>query len=64
MALTMTLIDIVVMHGYALSGRMLRRVLTTARAVRWQNRVFGGVFVALGVALLFTQRVARPAVAA
>ena len=43
---------------------MLRRVLTTARAVRWQNRVFGGVFVALGVALLFTQRVARPAVAA
>ena len=60
MALTMTLIDIVVMHGYALSGRLLRRVLSTPGAVRWQNHVFGSVFVLLGVALLFTQRM-RPA---
>ena len=56
MALTMTLIDIVVMHGYAFSGKALRRLLVTPRAVRWQNRSFGAVFVLLGLSLFFVQR--------
>lgn len=56
MAATMVLTDIVVMHGYAFSGKALRRLLVTPRAVRWQNRSFGAVFMLLGVSLFFVQR--------
>ena len=56
MAATMVLTDIVVMHGYAFSGKALRRLLVTPRAARWQNRTFGAVFMLLGVSLFFVQR--------
>ena len=60
LAVTTLATDVIVMHGYAFFGRTLRQMLRTPRAARWQNRVFGSVFVALGTALLFVQR-HRPA---
>lgn len=56
LALTTLFADVVVMHGYALGGRSLRAVLKSPRVVRWQNRLFGGLFVLLGLSLLFVRR--------
>jgi len=50
-AATMCAIDTVVMSGYALLVARLRPWLNGARALRAQNRVFGGVFVGAGVLL-------------
>ncbi|MCB2016835.1 MAG: LysE family transporter [Hydrogenophaga sp.] len=50
--------DVVVMHGYALLASRAQRWLATAKARRTQNRVFGGVLMAMGASLIMVKRVA------
>ena len=47
------------MHGYAFLASRLRQWLRTVRARRNQNRVFGGVLMAMGASLLLIDRAAR-----
>ena len=61
LAATTVLVDTVVMHGYAASASALRGLLQNARAARAQNRIFGGVLMAVGAGLFFVQRGARSA---
>lgn len=56
---TTVVVDLIVMHGYAFLASRLRVWLRTARARRGQNRVFGGVLMAMGASLLLVDRVAR-----
>jgi homoserine/homoserine lactone efflux protein len=51
-------VDLVVMHGYAFLASRAQRWLATAKARRAQNRVFGGVLVAMGASLLLIKRAA------
>lgn len=55
---TTILVDLVVMHGYAFLASRMQRWLATARARRAQNRVFGGVLMAMGASLLMVKRAA------
>ncbi|MFT3718069.1 homoserine/homoserine lactone efflux protein [Pseudorhodoferax sp.] len=54
---TTVAVDMVVMHGYAWLAARLQRLLRSARARRSQNRVFGGVLMAMGASLLLVKRV-------
>jgi homoserine/homoserine lactone efflux protein len=56
MAATTLTVDVVVMHGYAFGASALRRLMRSARAVRTQNRVFGGLLMAVGAGLFFVKR--------
>ena len=56
MAATLVAVDVLVMHVYAASASALRRLLRSAQAVRWQNRLFGAVLMAVGAGLFFVQR--------
>jgi len=56
LAATMCFVDLIVMHGYALLASRMQGLFRNARAVRWQNRFFGGVLVAVGTALFFVRR--------
>jgi len=56
MAATLVMVDVLVMHGYAASASALRRLLRSAQAVRWQNRLFGAVLMVVGAGLFFVQR--------
>ncbi len=56
MSVTCLGVDTVVMHGYAASASALRRWMRSPEAVRWQNRIFGGVLMLVGVGLFFVQR--------
>ena len=56
MALTCLVVDTVVMHAYAAGASALRRWMRSAQAMRWQNRIFGGVLMLVGVGLFFVQR--------
>jgi homoserine/homoserine lactone efflux protein len=58
LALTMSVVDITVMHGYAFLASRAQRWLASARARRAQNRVFGGVLMAMGASLLLVKRAA------
>ena len=60
MALTMLAVDTLVMNGYALGASVLRRFMQNASAMRLQNRVFGGVLMAVGAGLLFVKRAPQP----
>jgi homoserine/homoserine lactone efflux protein len=51
-------VDVVVMHGYAFLASRAQRWLATARARRAQNRVFGGVLMAMGASLFMVKRTA------
>lgn len=51
-------VDLVVMHGYAFLASRAQRWLATARARRVQNRLFGGVLMAMGASLLLIKRTA------
>ena len=53
---TMVTIDTVVMHGYAWLAASMQRYFRDARAVKKQNRFFGGVLVLVGAALFFVKR--------
>ena len=56
MGATSVAVDVVVMHGYAFGASALRRLLRSARAVRTQNRIFGGLLMAVGAGLFFVKR--------
>ncbi|MDP2017493.1 homoserine/homoserine lactone efflux protein [Hydrogenophaga sp.] len=49
-------VDLVVMHGYAFLASRAQRWLATTKARRAQNRVFGGVLMAMGASLLLVKR--------
>jgi homoserine/homoserine lactone efflux protein len=51
-------VEVVVMHGYAALASRAQRWLSTARARITQNRVFGGVLMAMGASLLMVKRAA------
>jgi homoserine/homoserine lactone efflux protein len=48
--------DVLVMHGYAFLASRAQRWLATAKARRAQNRVFGGVLMAMGASLFMVKR--------
>ncbi len=50
--------DVIVMHGYAFLASRAQRWLATAKARRAQNRVFGGVLIAMGAGLFMVKRAA------
>jgi homoserine/homoserine lactone efflux protein len=50
-AATLCVTDVVVMSGYALAAARIGRWLADPRAVRWQSRVFGGIFIGAGALL-------------
>ena len=56
LAITMLAVDSIVMHGYALGASTLRGLMRSARAMRKQNRIFGGLLMAVGAGLFFVQR--------
>jgi homoserine/homoserine lactone efflux protein len=56
---TMCLIDLVVMHSYAFAASSMQRYFRDARAMKTQNRFFGGVLMAVGTALFFVKRIAQ-----
>ena len=56
LGVTMVAIDTVVMHSYALLAASMQRFFRDARAVRKQNRFFGGVLMLIGAALFFVKR--------
>lgn len=56
LAATMCAVDLIVMHGYALLASRMQCLFRDARAMRWQNRVFGAVLMAVGAALFFVRR--------
>jgi homoserine/homoserine lactone efflux protein len=56
LAVTMCGVDLIVMHGYALLASRMQGLFRNARAVRWQNRFFGSVLMAVGTALFFVRR--------
>jgi homoserine/homoserine lactone efflux protein len=51
-------VDVVVMHGYAFLASRAQRWMQSARSRRAQNRVFGGVLMAMGASLLMVKRAA------
>lgn len=51
-------VDLIVMHGYAFLASRAQRWLATARARRAQNRVFGGLLMAMGASLFLVKRAA------
>lgn len=53
---TTVMVDVTVMHGYAWLAARLQGVLRTVRARRAQNRVFGGVLMAMGAFLFLFKR--------
>jgi len=56
MAATTVAVDLTVMHGYAASASALSRWMRSPRAARNQNRVFGGLLMAVGAGLFFVKR--------
>ncbi|NVD96645.1 LysE family transporter [Massilia sp. BJB1822] len=56
LAVTMVTIDCIVMHGYAFLASSMQRFFRDAGAVKKQNRVFGGLLMAVGAALFFVKR--------
>jgi homoserine/homoserine lactone efflux protein len=56
LAATMVAIDTTVMHGYAFLASRMQRFFRDTRAVRLQNRFFGGVLMAVGALLFFVKR--------
>ncbi len=44
------------MHGYAASASVLRRLLRDSKAMRIQNKVFGGLLMLVGMGLFFVKR--------
>ncbi|MGN8078759.1 homoserine/homoserine lactone efflux protein [Variovorax sp. 22077] len=53
---TTVMVDVTVMHGYAWLAARLQGVLRSVRARRAQNRVFGGVLMAMGAMLFMFKR--------
>ncbi|UGQ46443.1 LysE family transporter [Massilia endophytica] len=56
LAATMLVVDVTVMHGYALLASTMQGLFRNVRAMKRQNRVFGGLLMAVGTALFFVKR--------
>jgi len=56
LGLTICVIDIIVMHAYALAASSMQRFFRNAHSVKKQNRFFGGLFIAIGTGLFFVKR--------
>ncbi|MEB0135098.1 LysE family transporter [Actimicrobium sp. CCC2.4] len=56
LGITMCAIDLMVMHSYAFAASSMQRYFRDARAMKKQNRFFGGVLMAVGAALFFVKR--------
>jgi homoserine/homoserine lactone efflux protein len=56
LAATMVTIDASVMHGYAFLASSMQRFFRDPRAVKAQNRFFGGVLIVVGALLFFVKR--------
>lgn len=56
LGVTMCTIDLIVMHSYAYAASSMQRYFRDARAMKKQNRFFGGVLMAVGAALFFVKR--------
>ncbi len=56
MGVTMCIIDLLVMHGYAYAASSMQRFFRDQKMVRRQNRFFGSVLMAVGAALFFVKR--------
>lgn len=56
LAVTMCMIDLIVMHSYAFAASSMQSFFRNARAVTMQNRFFGAVLMAVGAALFFVKR--------
>lgn len=59
LAITMMVIDLTVMHSYAFLAAALQNWLRDARALQLQNRVFGGLLMAVGASLFLVKRGAQ-----
>ncbi|MBO9536003.1 LysE family transporter [Herbaspirillum sp.] len=59
LAVTMVAVDLVVMHGYAFAASRLQRFFRNQRAMKAQNRFFGGVLMLVGAGLFFFKRSAH-----
>jgi len=55
-AATLCVTDIIVMSAYALAAGRLGRWLHDPKAIRLQNRAFGGLFISAGTLLAFSSR--------
>lgn len=55
-AVTTVAVDTVVMHGYAFAASRLQTLFKNARAIKLQNRLFGGLLMAVGAGLFFVKR--------
>lgn len=56
LAVTMCAVDLIVMHGYAFAASTMQGYFRDVRAMKVQNRFFGGVMMAVGTALFFVKR--------
>lgn len=56
MAVTMITVDTVVMSGYAYAASTLQHLFRDTKALKIQNRVFGGILMAVGAGLFFVKR--------
>lgn len=56
LGVTMCAVDVVVMHGYALLASRVQGLIRRPQPLRWQNRFFGSVLMAIGAALFFVRR--------
>ena len=61
LAVTMCTIDQIVMHSYAFLASSMQRFFRDAKAVKKQNRFFGGLLMAVGAALFFVKRSSQAA---
>lgn len=56
MAVTMVGVDLAVMHGYAFIASRMQRFFRDAKAMKMQNRFFGGILMLVGAGLFFFKR--------
>ena len=56
LGVTMCLVDLVVMHGYAFAAASMQRYFRDPKWLKSQNRFFGGILMAIGMALFFVKR--------
>ena len=56
LAVTMCTVDLIVMHSYAFAASSMQRFFRDARALKMQNRFFGGMLMGVGAALFFVKR--------
>lgn len=53
---TMCMVDLTVMHSYAIAASSMQRFFRDPRLLKKQNHFFGGILMAIGAALFFVKR--------